>query len=331
MFIIYSCVIGNLVTNENWEHFWLNEGFTSFLEAKLLGLLTNDPGQTRRFHSALRWQGLQSDIIDFGSTNPYTCLVYRLNNVDPDDAYNSSKSFPRLNFLICNLFFLAQYYKGAALLWHLEHDIVGSEIDFDQFIRSYIIKFSHRVLNTDDFIQYFETYFPHATKVDWYSWLYKPGMPPITIDYSTQLEQHCRQLADQPSTITHDQMKLLQPNQIAYLFNLLLNQQPSKITYDIIQQIDRECQMNKYTNGDICYQWYQLCIRMKYVDVLDEILKFLGDNGEMKFLKPLYTEFRLSWPEMMPRIMEFFNEHKKHIHPLLVKQIEQRIAKSDLS
>ncbi|CAF1304790.1 unnamed protein product [Adineta ricciae] len=240
---------GNLVTNENWEHFWLNEGFTSFIEAKLVGILAKDNGEARRFHSAQRWEGLESDIIDFGSTNPYTCLVYRLNNVDPDDASNTT-----------------QYYKGAELLWFLEHDIICSEIDFDQFLRSYIKKFSHRVLNTDDFIQYFESYFPQVSKVDWNIWLYTPGMPPIHIDFSTELERQCRQLANQPSLISNDQMKLLNANQIAYLFNLLLNQKPSTITYDIIKQIDENCQMNKYSNGDICYQWYQLCIRVKYCE-----------------------------------------------------------------
>jgi leukotriene-A4 hydrolase len=188
------------------------------------------------------------------------------------------------------------------------------------------VKFSHRVLNTDDFIQYFESYFPHISKVDWDSWLYTPGMPPITIDFSTKLEQECRQLADQPSAISKDQLESLNANQIAYLFNIFLNQQPSTITCDIIKQIDKNCQMNKYCNGDICYQWYQLCIRVKYVEALEDIFKFLGENGEMKFLKPMYTEFKLSWPEMMPRVLEFFEEHKKYIHPLLVKQIEQRIG-----
>jgi hypothetical protein len=86
------------------------------------------------------------------------------------------------------------------------------------------VKFSHRVLDTDDFIQYFESYFPHATKVDWNSWLYKPGMSSITIDYSTELKRQCSQLAAQPMTISNDQLKLLNVNQIAYLFNLLLNQ-----------------------------------------------------------------------------------------------------------
>lgn len=27
---------GNLVTNVTWEHFWLNEGFTMFVERKIL-------------------------------------------------------------------------------------------------------------------------------------------------------------------------------------------------------------------------------------------------------------------------------------------------------
>ena len=28
---------GNLVTNANHEHFWLNEGFTCFIEGKIIG------------------------------------------------------------------------------------------------------------------------------------------------------------------------------------------------------------------------------------------------------------------------------------------------------
>lgn len=30
---------GNLVTNASWEHFWLNEGWTVFLERKIIGRL----------------------------------------------------------------------------------------------------------------------------------------------------------------------------------------------------------------------------------------------------------------------------------------------------
>ena len=33
---------GNLVTNATWEHLWLNEGFTRFLERKILGRLQGE-------------------------------------------------------------------------------------------------------------------------------------------------------------------------------------------------------------------------------------------------------------------------------------------------
>jgi len=28
--------MGNLVTSQTWEHFWMNEGFTVFLERKII-------------------------------------------------------------------------------------------------------------------------------------------------------------------------------------------------------------------------------------------------------------------------------------------------------
>ncbi|CAF3551143.1 unnamed protein product [Adineta steineri] len=300
---------GNLVTNENWEHFWLNEGFTSFIEAKLVGNLDKTNGkETRRFHAAQQWQDLETTVATWGAEHPYTCLVYRLNNVDPDDAYSS-----------------VQYYKGAALLWHLEQNIIGSESKFDEFLRSYIIKFGETILNTDDFIKYFESYFPQAPSVAWQSWLYTPGMPPVTHDFSTKLEENCHQLANQQSSITKEQMNSLNAKQVAYLLNLLLSNDQSKITYDYIKQIDINCEMSKYSNCEIRFRWYQLCIRVKYEKILDDIFKFLEIIGRMKFVKPLYVEFKSSWPEMLPRVKTFFEEHKKYMNPITVKQIEIRL------
>ncbi|CAF1039850.1 unnamed protein product [Adineta steineri] len=214
-----------------------------------------------------------------------------LKNVNPDDAYNSSKI--KLIYIFHSQFFLAQYYKGAALLWFLEHNIVCSEKDFNQFFRSYVVKFSYRILSTDDFIQYFESYFPNVAKVDWNFWLYTP--------------------ANEPSLISSDHMKVLNTNQITYLL-YLLNQQP--INYDINKKIDENCQMSKYSNKDICYLWYQLCIQVKYIESLDNVFKFLRETGE----------FKSSWPEIMPRVFEFFEHHKRRIYPLLVKTLEQQMG-----
>lgn len=44
---------GNLVTNNTWEHFWLNEGFTVFAERKILGALQGE--LARQASGELRW------------------------------------------------------------------------------------------------------------------------------------------------------------------------------------------------------------------------------------------------------------------------------------
>ena len=64
---------------------------------------------------------METDIHDWGVTHPYICLVYRLKNIDPDDAYSSGSEV----FLIYRrkekvFFNLVQYFKGATFLWHLE-------------------------------------------------------------------------------------------------------------------------------------------------------------------------------------------------------------------
>jgi len=41
---------GNLVTNRNFEHFWMNEGFTVYVERRIDGLLN---GESSREFAAL--------------------------------------------------------------------------------------------------------------------------------------------------------------------------------------------------------------------------------------------------------------------------------------
>lgn len=61
---------GNLVTNANYEHFWLNEGFTMFLEGKIAGRMFGK--EARDFHAL---QGL-SELQDCVSSN---CFEKKMN------------------------------------------------------------------------------------------------------------------------------------------------------------------------------------------------------------------------------------------------------------
>lgn len=75
---------GNLVTNRTWEHFWLNEGFTVFVERKIVSRLESE--SARHFHAIVGWKALSDSIETFGPSNPLTALVPKLDGVDPDDG-----------------------------------------------------------------------------------------------------------------------------------------------------------------------------------------------------------------------------------------------------
>ena len=96
---------GNLVTNKNSEHFWLNEGFTVFTEQKIQGRMFGEPH--RHLSAILITRVLENTIEVMGENGPFTSLVTNLTGINPDEAYSS-----------------VPYAKGSMFLWYLE-EIVG--------------------------------------------------------------------------------------------------------------------------------------------------------------------------------------------------------------
>lgn len=78
---------GNLVTNHTWDHFWLNEGWTVWLERKItskykkndeVGILSAQIGYKHLRESVEQLEG-----------NQFTRLIWPLKGEDPDDAFSS--------------------------------------------------------------------------------------------------------------------------------------------------------------------------------------------------------------------------------------------------
>ncbi len=69
---------GNLVTNASWGDFWLNEGWTVFLERKILKALKGD--MTWHFHAAGGWLDLEDEIKRLGEGHKFTALVHDLSD-----------------------------------------------------------------------------------------------------------------------------------------------------------------------------------------------------------------------------------------------------------
>ena len=67
------------MTNKNFEHFWLNEGFTVFTERKIVGRMKGN--SARDFSAIMRWKELKYGIDIQGHDNPLTALVVDLDGV----------------------------------------------------------------------------------------------------------------------------------------------------------------------------------------------------------------------------------------------------------
>lgn len=91
---------GNDVTCRNWEHFWLNEGFTVFEERKVSAKLHGK--DFAMVEALLGNSSMYTDMINYGMKNPFSSLHPTLDGASPDDAFSTipyDKGFQLLYFM----------------------------------------------------------------------------------------------------------------------------------------------------------------------------------------------------------------------------------------
>jgi aminopeptidase N len=143
---------GNLVTNATWSDFWLNEGFTVYVERRVIEKVY---GQRRAGMEAVLGRGeLEREMSQLPEGDRR--LHVDLNGRDPDEG--------------CTL---VPYEKGALMLRTIEA-AVGRE-RFDAFLRAYFDRFAFQSITTAQFEEYLRQTLPNPINVA--EWIYRPGVP----------------------------------------------------------------------------------------------------------------------------------------------------------
>ena len=65
---------GNLVSNASWEHFWLNEGWTTYLERRIQAAI-HGGDVYRDFSAIIGWKALTDSINQFGEDHEFTKMI----------------------------------------------------------------------------------------------------------------------------------------------------------------------------------------------------------------------------------------------------------------
>ncbi len=293
---------GNLVSNANAEHFWLNEGFTVFAERRILEVLEGK--EVAALHSALGRRALDEAVVRFKDQPELTRLRTRLWGVDPDEAYSQ-----------------VPYEKGYLLLMALEA-AVGREA-FGRFLRSYLATFRFQAITTDDFIQICERQLPGAlAQVDGAAWIDGVGVPanaPIAV--SSKLEE-IEQLAGAiPSSA---QAQSWDPTQ----WQLFLNSVPRPPTVDCCAELDARFGLTPQTNSEVLVAWLSLAASGGYAPAVPRIEEVLGKVGRMKYLRPLYEALAQN-PATRARAQACFARFKGGYHPIARQVIEGVLARAE--
>ncbi|XP_045483856.1 leukotriene A-4 hydrolase isoform X2 [Pieris rapae] len=294
---------GNLVTNRNFEHFWLNEGFTVFLERKVGASLIADKEEAHRsrdFSSLLGLQELTETVkFELGERNPLTSLVVDLAGVHPDDAFST-----------------VPYEKGSLFLRYLEDLLGGSEV-FDDFLRSYLDKFQRQSIDTDQFKAYLLDYFKdnEALKgVDWSTWLHKSGMPPVIPAYDTSMTKAVTVLLakvnDTSSNLEYSDVLAFTPQQMINFLQALIDQDP--LPLDRLRNMGKMYKIDTSKNSEIVYRWLRLCIRSRDESKLSEALQFVNNQGRMKYVRPIYRDL-YNWEAVRERAVENFLKNEPNM------------------
>lgn len=283
---------GNLVTNSSWEHFWLNEGWTVYIERRILeNIAAAEKGaeygeKLRQFDAILGWNSLVDTV---NSIDPkYTTLVWDLTGVSPDDAFSK-----------------VPYEKGFNFIYYLE-TLVGGKAAFDPFIKHYFTTWRNKSLDSDQFKSTFLNFYKGKSSsldnIDWDTWLYGQGLPPVTPQFDTSLADSVYELVDRwvesrETNFTKEEVEAFDFNQQS-LFLESLSKKLGELTKEESTKLTKKIKntysnFEKSENGEIVLLWNTLLIQHGQLNsesepVVKRFSEWLGTVGRMKFVRPGY-------------------------------------------
>ena len=276
---------GNLVTNATWRDFWLNEGFTSYFELRIMEQLYGP--ERAAMLELLGRRDLMDEIRGFGSDTSETVLHIALGGRNPDDAMTA-----------------IAYDKGAAFLRMLEVSL-GRE-RFDAYLRSYFDRYAFQSMTTTDFLADMRARLLNGDdalyrklRID--EWVYGAGLPsnaPVPRSEAfTKVEAQATAFARGAAASS-----LTTANWTTQEWQHFLGALPRTLPTARLAELDRTFRFTESGNSEILFAWLRIAIANRYEPAMPALERFLASQGRRKFLSPLYTDLMATdWGKVMAR------------------------------
>jgi len=314
---------GNLVSNASWEHFWLNEGWTTYLERRIQAASHGDDDKYRDFSAIIGWKALTDSIAQFGEDHEFTKLIPCLKGKDPDDAFSS-----------------VPYEKGSVFLYYLEK-LIGKD-KWDKFIPHYFTEYKERSVDSYEFkatlLGFFESDKDVSEKLqalDWDAIFYKPGFPEKPA-FDTTLADQCYELADKwqgknagrgdfkPSA---SDIKSFTANQsVAFLERVQGFDKP--LSPELVELMGSAYAYASSKNVELVSRFYVVGLLARDETVYQPAADLLGKVGRMKFVRPIFKELlKCDYALAKKTLMD----NEAFYHPICRNMMEKMVEKHEAS
>jgi leukotriene-A4 hydrolase len=264
---------GNLVTQATWSDFWLNEGFTVYMELRIVEALYG--AERAAMLEVYGRRELDAEVRRLGPASPGTRLHADLAGRDPAEGVT-----------------VVPYVKGAAFLRVLER-AVGRE-RLERYLRSWFDRHAFESVTTEEFVRDLRTHLFRGDaslerRVDVERWLYAPGLPENAVeprsDALDRVEAQARAFAA-GGPAESLQTRAWSAQEWRHFLGVL----PRELGPERLRDLDAAYHLSASTNAEVLFAWLRLAVRSRYEPALPALERFLTSQGRGKFVRPLYQE-----------------------------------------
>ena len=301
---------GNLVTFKTARDAWLNEGFTSYVENRIIEDLY---GRERAdMENVIERNALKAEFTPENVALQTMALKPGVLK-DPDDNLTGTV-----------------YTKGAWMLQFLEQRY-GRAV-FDPFLRGYFDHFAFQSIDSKQFADYAKANLldkkpGKVTQAEFDAWLYEPGVPataPQTVSPRFDAVDTARKAMLDAGTVPPTSLTAKWTTQEWVHF---LEGMPKTLDHAKLGALDAAFKFTGTPNGEIAQRWYPLAIRSGHTTVNAAAVEFITRVGRRKLILPIY-EALVASPAGLALAEQSFAKARAGYHPITTGSVEALIAKA---
>jgi leukotriene-A4 hydrolase len=299
---------GNLVGNATWRDFWLNEGFTDYMESRIMTAVYGE--ERANMELVLGVKSLRESLGKLKASDQI--LAIDLRDRDPADGFTE-----------------IPYEKGRLFLNYL--DAKFGRQHFDEFLRGYFEHFSFKSITTEQFLAYLQENlldrFPGVvSRGQVNAWVLAPGLPgdaelPVTAMFAPVDQVRTDWLAGKLLT------KKFPIDWVTQQWLYFLNDMPATLTAMQLADLDKAFGFSKSPNAEIAHSWFMLVVANDYQPSFPRLEEYLKTIGRLKLIAPLYQALMKS-PAGTEVAKRVFTKARPGYHPETVKAIEAIVEPS---